>query len=81
MKTTTAIDSMGALTDGNAVMYSSPSFDLGGASASFMLGYTPEAGDAATGEGGVSAQSAKLRIRNKSWCCCINGWINCWCFW
>ena len=57
MATTTAIDSMGALTDGNAVLYSSPSFDLGGASASFTFGYTPEAGDAATGEGGVSAQS------------------------
>jgi outer membrane protein OmpU len=58
MKTTTAIDSMGALSDGNQVMYSSPSFDLAGGSVSFMLGYTPEAGDAATGEGGVSAQSA-----------------------
>ena len=58
MKTTTAIDSMGALSDGNSVMYSSPSFDLGGGSVSFMLGYTPEAGDAATGEGGVSAQSS-----------------------
>ncbi len=58
MKTTTAIDSMGVLTDGNAVMYSSPSFDLAGGSVSFMLGYTPEAGDSATGEGAVSAQSA-----------------------
>ena len=60
MKTTTAIDSMGALSDGNQVMYSSPSFDLGGGSVSFMLGYTPEAGDAATGEGGVSVQSASF---------------------
>jgi len=58
MKTVTAIDSMGALTDGNAVHYTSPSFDLGGASASFQLGFTPEAGDAATGEGGVAGQSA-----------------------
>ncbi len=58
MKTTTAIDSLGALSDGNSVMYSSPSFDLGGGSVSFMLGYSPEAGDAATGEGGVAAQSA-----------------------
>ena len=49
MKTTTAIDSVGSLTDGNAVMYSSPSFDIGGGSASFMLGYTPEASDTATG--------------------------------
>jgi outer membrane protein OmpU len=59
MKTSTAIDNMGALTDGNAVHYTSPTFDIGGASASFQLGYTPEAGDAATGEGGVAAQSAK----------------------
>ncbi len=57
MKTVTAIDSMGALSDGNSVMYSSPSFDLGGGSVSFMLGYAPEAGDTATGEGGVAAQS------------------------
>ena len=58
MKTSTAIDNLGALSDGNQVMYSSPSFDLGGGSLSFMLGYTPEAGDAATGEGGVAVQSA-----------------------
>ena len=58
MKTSTAIDNMGSFTDSNAVMYTSPSFDLGGGSLSFMLGYTPEAGDAATGEGGVSVQSA-----------------------
>ena len=57
MKTTTAIDSVGALTDGNAVMYSSPSFDIGGGSASFMLGYTPEASDTATGEGAVAGNS------------------------
>ena len=61
MKTTTAIDSVGALSDGNSVMYSSPSFDIGGASASFMLGYTPEAGDAATAEGGVAAQQLMVQ--------------------
>ena len=60
MKTSTAIDNMGSFTDANAVMYSSPSFDLGGGSVSFMLGYTPEAGDAATGEGGVAAQSKEF---------------------
>ena len=58
MKTTTAIDSVGSLSDGNSVMYSSPSIDLGGASASFMLGYTPEASDSATGEGAVATNSA-----------------------
>ena len=58
MKTTTAIDSVGSKTNANAVMYDSPSFDLGGASASFAFSYTPEAGASATGEGGVAAQSA-----------------------
>ena len=58
MKTTTAIDSVGSLSDGNSVMYSSPSIDVGGASASFMLGYTPEASDTATGEGAVAGNSA-----------------------
>jgi len=58
MKTTTVIDSMGALSDGNSIHYTTPSFDIGGGSVSLMLGYTPEAGDAATGEGGVAAQSA-----------------------
>ena len=58
MKTTTAIDSVGSLSDGNSVMYSSPSIDIGGASASFMLGYTPEASDTATGEGAVAGNSA-----------------------
>mgnify|MGYP003317630881 CR=1 FL=1 len=60
MKTATAIDSIGSLMDGNVVHYTSPSFDLAGASASFQLGYTPEAGDAATGEGGVAAQSSSF---------------------
>ena len=58
MATSTAIDNMGALMDGNVVHYTSPSFDLAGASASFMLGFTPEASDTATGEGAVAAQSA-----------------------
>ena len=58
MKTSTAIDNMGALLDGNVVHYTSPSFDLGGATASFQVGFSPEAGDSATGEGGVAAQSA-----------------------
>ena len=58
MKTSTAIDNMGALLDGNVVHYTSPSFDVAGATASFQFGYSPEAGDSATGEGGVAAQSA-----------------------
>ena len=60
MATTTAIDSVGAHTAGNAVQYASPSFDIGGATASFTFAFTPEAGTTATGEGGVAAQSANF---------------------
>ncbi len=60
MATVTAIDSVGSLVDGGSVMYSSPSFDLGGATASFTASFTPDAGDAATGEGGVQSNSANF---------------------
>ena len=58
MKTSTAIDNMGALLGNGGVDYYSPSFDLGGASASFMVNWTPEASGTAVGEGGVSTGSA-----------------------
>ena len=58
MATTTAIDSMGSLSDGNSIMYAAPALELGGATVNITAGYTPEAGDAVTGEGAVSAQSA-----------------------
>ena len=35
MKTAGALDSIGTLMDGNAILYASPSFDIGGGSASF----------------------------------------------
>ena len=57
MATVTALDSMGALSDGNSVMYAAPALEVGGATLSITAGYTPEAGDAVTGEGAVSAQS------------------------
>ena len=60
MATTTAIDSVGSLSDGNSVMYAAPALELGGATLNITAGYTPEAGDATTGEGGVSAQSANF---------------------
>ena len=58
MATTTAIDSMGALSDGNSILYAAPALEVGGATINITAGYTPEAGDAVTGEGAVSAQSA-----------------------
>ena len=54
MKTSTAIDNMGALLGNGGIDYRSPSFDLGGATASFKYNLTPEIGDA-VGEGGVAA--------------------------
>ncbi len=58
MATTTAIDSMGSLSDGNSILYAAPALEVGGATVNITAGYTPEAGDAVTGEGAVSAQSA-----------------------
>ena len=57
MKTSTAIDNMGALLGNGGIDYYSPSFDLGGATASFMLNLTPEVSGTAVGEGGVSTSS------------------------
>ena len=57
MKTSTAIDNMGALLGNGGIDYSSPSFDLGGVSASFVYNYTPEVSGTAVGEGGVSTSS------------------------
>ena len=58
MATTTAIDSMGALSDGNSILYAAPALEVGGATVNITAGYSPEAGDAVTGEGAVSAQSS-----------------------
>ena len=57
MKTSTAIDNMGSLLGNGGIDYRSPSFDLGGATASFKYNLTPEIG-AAVGEGGVAAGDA-----------------------
>ena len=57
MATTTAIDSLGSLSDGNSIMYAAPALELGGATVNITAGFTPEAGDSVTGEGAVSAQS------------------------
>ena len=58
MKTSTAIDNMGALLGNGGIDYRSPSFDLGGATASFKYNYTPEVSGSAVGEGGVSTSDA-----------------------
>jgi len=58
MKTSTAIDNMGGLVGNGQIDYFSPSFDLGGASASFMFAWAPEASNTAVGEGGISTSSS-----------------------
>jgi outer membrane protein OmpU len=58
MKTSTAIDNIGASMDNGQILYMSPSFDLGGFSASVMAEYAPEASDAAVTDGGVSTSSS-----------------------
>ena len=57
MKTSTAIDNIGAAMDNGQILYMSPSFDIGGFSASLMAEYAPEASDAAVTDGGVSTSS------------------------
>ena len=57
MKTSTAIDNIGASMDNGQILYMSPAIDLGGFSASLMAEYAPEASDAAVTDGGVSTSS------------------------
>ena len=60
MKTTTAMDSLGASHDNGQILYDSPSIDLMGASISLGLEYAPEADDAAVGDGEVSAGASNV---------------------
>ena len=62
MKTSTAIDNMGALLGNGGIDYRSPSFDLGGVTASFKYNFTPEASGAAVGEGGVATSSTTWHL-------------------
>ena len=57
MKTSTAIDNIGAAMDNGQILYMSPSYDIAGFSASLMAEYAPEASDAAVTDGGVSTSS------------------------
>jgi len=48
---------VGASLDNNALVYDSPSFDMGVGSVSFDLAFAPDASDSATNNGGVGAQN------------------------
>ena len=58
MKTSTAMDNLGAAHDDGQILYDSPSIDLMGASVSIGLEYAPEASDASVGDGEVSTSSS-----------------------
>jgi len=51
-------NSVGTFMDNGGLTWAVPSFDLGGASASLVLGWSPNADDAATNNGGVGTRSA-----------------------
>jgi len=50
-------NSVGTFMDDGGLTWAVPSFELGGASASLVLGYTPNGDDAATSNGGVGTRS------------------------
>jgi len=57
MKTSTAIDNVGANMGSGSVMYFGPTVDLGGFGVQIMAGYAPEASNTAVTDGGVSTSS------------------------
>jgi outer membrane protein OmpU len=50
-------NSVGTFTDNGGITWAIPSFDLGGASATIVLGYAPNGDDAAVNNGGVGTRS------------------------
>ncbi len=59
MATTTVIDSLGSSMDNGQIMYTSPSIDMMGVSATIMAEYAPEASDVAITDGKVDGSSSK----------------------
>jgi hypothetical protein len=57
MKTSTAIDSIGANMGNGSLMYFGPTIDVSGFGVQLMAGYAPEAANAAVTDGAVSASS------------------------
>jgi len=55
---------VGSFMDNGGLTWAVPSFDLGGASASLVLGYTPNGDDVATGNGGTGASTNGIRTGN-----------------
>ena len=57
MKTSTAIDNIGANMGNGSLMYFGPTIDVAGFGVQVMAGYAPEASNTAVGDGSVSGQS------------------------
>jgi len=57
-------NSVGTFTDNGGLTWALPTFELGGASASLVLGYSPNGDDAATSNGGTGAATTGLRTGN-----------------
>ena len=57
MKTSTAIDNVGANMGNGSLMYFGPTIDVSGFGVQLMAGYAPEASNTAVGDGGVAASS------------------------
>jgi len=55
--TVSSANSIGNFLDNNAIMYTSPSFDLEGTTATFHVEYSPEANDVSTADGSNSTAS------------------------
>ena len=56
----TMANKVGDFMDNNHIMYTSPTLDLMGASITAHLGYSPQASDAAVGDGGQVTYSATV---------------------
>ena len=56
----TMANKVGDFMDNNHIMYTSPTLDLMGASITAHLGYSPQASDAAVGDGGQATYSATV---------------------
>ena len=59
MKTSTAIDNIGAAMDNGQILYMSPAFDIAGFSASLMAEYAPEASDAPLDNGSACTDATR----------------------
>ena len=56
---------VGDFMDNNHITYTSPTFDFGGASITFDLGYASDANDTETGDGGTPGETVHMVLVKK----------------